>query len=278
MAATPVYQAADLQSNTSANGTLVINKPSNLVTGDLMIAHVGASNISGPSWTPPSGWTAIVTGLGNSSSNPLVGCFWKVATGSEPSTYTFVESGNQRSVGFISRVTGADPTTPIDSSSAQANNTSSTNIAFSSITPTLNNNLIMLLVGAQNDAMSASSCTNVSSFTQQYSGSAPSTGGELSMATGVSSASGTVTPSGTQPGNEQSNSIALSIASQNAVTVDFQTMTLTPFAIARIDRSVVASFIVMTMTVFVPTVLNPVAKWLNTTKSTISSWINNTKS
>ncbi len=280
MAASPVYQSADTQSNTSANGTLVINKPTNLNQGDLMVAHVGAANIAGPTWTPPAGWNAINNGLGNSSANPLVGVFWKVATNSEPSTYTFTESGNQRSVGAISRISGVDTVSPIDSSSAQANNGSSTTVAFGSITPTLNNNLIVLLVGAQNDAISAASCTNVSAFTLGYNVSAPSTGGELSIAYGTSSASGTVTPSATQAGSIQSNSVALSIAAPNIVAASFfGAATFSFFTIAGMSYAVVVGlFSAATFSFFTPVAVKVTAVWNALQKSVTSIFTNLPKS
>lgn len=75
---------------TATSGTtLMVNKPSGVVAGSLLLAavHVQASSI--PTITPPSGWTSLGT---VSSGAQRAEVFRKVAGGSEPTSYTFTSS------------------------------------------------------------------------------------------------------------------------------------------------------------------------------------------
>ena len=67
---------------------LPINKPAGVIEGDLMIALSAGSN--GVSWSGDTGWTEIFD-LG---SNPAQRVAYKVAGGSEPSTYTFTPASS----------------------------------------------------------------------------------------------------------------------------------------------------------------------------------------
>ena len=86
--------------NSSPSTSLVINKPSAVANGDLMLMQV---TVDGPvTITPPSGWSTIYN-----SSNGTVGAaaFYKRAGASEPSSYT-VTTGSDESCGAIFRITG----------------------------------------------------------------------------------------------------------------------------------------------------------------------------
>jgi len=74
---------------------MVLNKPSGTVEGDMMVAWVCGDSTGRKNVTPPSGWSVIY----NQSSPDLGGSaqmfgYYKVATASEPSTYTFTFSGS----------------------------------------------------------------------------------------------------------------------------------------------------------------------------------------
>ena len=74
---------------------MVLNKPSGTVEGDMMVAWVCGDSSARKNVTPPSGWSVIY----NQSSPDLGGSaqqfgYYKVATASEPSSYTFTFSGS----------------------------------------------------------------------------------------------------------------------------------------------------------------------------------------
>lgn len=277
MAITPVYQAADLQTNTSANGTVVINKPTNMNTGDLMVAQVGASSISGSWTTVPSGWSTVANNLNMSSTAPSMGVFYKLASGSEPSTYTFVHSSNARSVGAISRVTNVDQVNPVDSFNSSVNNANSSTIAMGTVSPTLNYNLIMEFAGLGNTAPTAYSCTNVSSFTQQYTAAAPSTGGQISAATGVSTLGGSATASGTFASSAQSIGVVISITAQNTVSPFPVSIGSALFAIIAAGSSLLPMPLSSSFSLPAPTTTNSDSKWTRQQEST-TAWSTGNKS
>src|SRR6266404_3872132 len=98
--------------------TLTINKPT-VSTGDLMLATIAihggsAANIN----TVPTGWTQIAR-TDNDASITLVS-YWKVAGGSEPSSYEWIVDGQTTAKGGITKYSGVDGTTPVDASAGNA--------------------------------------------------------------------------------------------------------------------------------------------------------------
>jgi hypothetical protein len=113
----PVWHQTDLQENNGSSGNATVNKPTNLNEGDLIILVV--SQLDDNTLTPPSGFTEIVyTGGGTDggTQNTGIGAYWKIATASEPATYTITRANT--SAGWhvaAARVTGHSPSDPIGS-------------------------------------------------------------------------------------------------------------------------------------------------------------------
>lgn len=75
---------------TATSGTtLMVNKPSGVVAGSLLLAAVYVQASSIPTITPPSGWTSLGT---VSSGSQRAQVFYLVAGASEPTNYTFTSS------------------------------------------------------------------------------------------------------------------------------------------------------------------------------------------
>ena len=75
---------------TATSGTtLMVNKPSGVVAGSLLLAAVYVDASSIPTITPPSGWTSLGT---VSSGSQRAQVFYLVAGASEPTNYTFTSS------------------------------------------------------------------------------------------------------------------------------------------------------------------------------------------
>ena len=135
---TPTFVASANTQNGAAGSSLVINKPTGTVEGDLMIASMDANTAL--TWTGDTGWTE----LADQGANPSLRIAYKVAGASEPSSYTFTASvATQALTGCIltyryaaydtiagSFTTGADP------------------LVLSSISPTLSQS-ILLAIGAR---------------------------------------------------------------------------------------------------------------------------------
>jgi hypothetical protein len=87
--------------------SITINKPASVVAGHTMIMGYGIQ-VTG-TVTPPTGWTLIRADPvcnGTSGFNIYVGSFYKVAGGSEPSSYTFTTPTTYGTAGIIDMGTG----------------------------------------------------------------------------------------------------------------------------------------------------------------------------
>jgi RHS repeat-associated protein len=106
---TPTYRAS--ATNTSNGATsLTVNRPTGTQTGDVMFAHIvvntGTSTISAP-----SGWTQIAT---TNNAQVRSSAFWRVATASDPSSFSFTFDGSYQASGGIAAYGGVDQTNPVD--------------------------------------------------------------------------------------------------------------------------------------------------------------------
>ncbi len=108
----PITSITQVGSHTTANtgGTdqtsLAVNKPSGVVAGHLLLAAIVSNNADA---TPPSGWTEFQDS-GSTLRNQL---YWKIATSSEPSSYTWTFSGARPILGSITAWDNVDINNPI---------------------------------------------------------------------------------------------------------------------------------------------------------------------
>lgn len=106
-----------------SGGNLIVNKPSGVVDGDILIV-AGYNELSGSAWTPPAGWTEYKSGgTPDLNNNSWINIWWKRASG-EPANYTFNKATSWEALA-ISAFSGAISTgDPIDGgpTSACANN------------------------------------------------------------------------------------------------------------------------------------------------------------
>ncbi|OYW85839.1 hypothetical protein B7Z17_01570, partial [Candidatus Saccharibacteria bacterium 32-49-10] len=80
------FRAASSGNNAGGATTLVINKPTGVVVGDVMVATISARGGTGVTFTPPSNWTLV-----NSTDSTTVlksSTYYKVVTASETSSYS----------------------------------------------------------------------------------------------------------------------------------------------------------------------------------------------
>jgi len=122
------------------------------MTGQLFFAGISA-RATGTTITPPAGWNQVVTT--GSTANLRQTVFYKVATGSEPSTYTFTLSASVKASGVIVSYAGINTTTPVEVSGGQPN-ASSTSITAPSVSPALSPSIMLGFYGnAHSDAITA---------------------------------------------------------------------------------------------------------------------------
>jgi len=99
-------------SNDVAYTALSLSKPSTAVAGDVLLANVSVNGGSPAVITAPTGWVSIART--DNDTNISVASYYKVVSGSEPTSYTWTISPQTHAVGGITDYTGVDTTNPID--------------------------------------------------------------------------------------------------------------------------------------------------------------------
>jgi hypothetical protein len=129
----------------SSEPDLTLSTPAGVAADDVMIAHVVWHEHAPAGSVTAPGWTEIR--LDNSGDHVRQSVFYKVATGSEPSTYTFTDTLDDwgSAAGVIAAYTGVDVTDPIVTHSGQTGSGSSM-IAPSVSIPESNTLLLALFV------------------------------------------------------------------------------------------------------------------------------------
>lgn len=139
--------AVAYRSSTSANKVassgqnLVLNVPAGTVDGDVMVAYVLTA--TGTTAATQASWTA----LDNQTGGPTAASFYRIAS-SEPASYTFTVVDAQSSNGLIVTYSGTHATTPINQHSAWNRLTSTANATANTVTPSVDNCMILYLAGA----------------------------------------------------------------------------------------------------------------------------------
>jgi hypothetical protein len=133
----------------NGGGSATCNVPSGVTNGDLLILHVEEFVSTGTAAC--AGWTQCAGSPVTSSGSVRLAWFYRVAA-SEPASYTVTGITPGSSVVSITRFTGQDTTTPINASNGQIN-TSSTNSATPTITPSVANCLLFGLWNADANAL-----------------------------------------------------------------------------------------------------------------------------
>lgn len=144
---------------TTATTTLVINAPSGIVSGDLMLCLIASdTNVS---WTGDTGWT-------ESLDDSYIRVARKTATGSEPASYTFTASLSTRSSGCIIVLRNAS-----FGVQGTVNTTGSAPIA-NKITPAAIYSLLFAFVTSSNNTTSIDAPVNFHAVAKDDGGANPS--------------------------------------------------------------------------------------------------------
>lgn len=153
-------------------GTCVVPKPSGLAVGDLMVAHIAATN--GATVSTPSGWTLVRSDT-NASGDPRSYVFRKFADAADvaASSFTFTLSGSQPNAGAIWRITDAPKGAPIYASNGDGDDNATNPTFTNTVTPLTASALLLFLVAVQqansNSAISGYAVTTSNpSWTEAY--------------------------------------------------------------------------------------------------------------
>lgn len=148
MTAPSVRSIGATRSYTGTNNTFAA--PAGVVAGDLLLAFIGLDSPQSLPWSSriPAGWTMIVSDTVTTDPfSSVYGLAYKVAGGSEPSTYAFNMGGG--GFGKIVAVQDVSATSPIDASNA-TNNASGTTFSVPSVTSTVADCLLVGFYGITN--------------------------------------------------------------------------------------------------------------------------------
>jgi hypothetical protein len=143
--ATPIAQAlAFVSSSTGSNnlstgGADVIPAPTSIASGNLLVAVLSSGS---QTWSIPSGWSLYNT-VAPSGDSPAMYVFTKIATASEPSSYTFTPgtSPTDSVNGVILQVAHASTTAPISGFFSNYGSAAAVTVGTGSSIPTTTNAL-----------------------------------------------------------------------------------------------------------------------------------------
>lgn len=137
---------------TSGSGPASIDAPDDIESGDLLVFIVTSPNESFDleSGTPPAGFTFAGEGGDlpiTGAFDPIIQVYVKVATGSEPASYSFTPNNEARYAASISRVTGASSVGDFEA----GYESSSTLVTCPSVTPTSPTSLLVCVAGVRSN-------------------------------------------------------------------------------------------------------------------------------
>src|SRR5687767_3827087 len=141
------YRAAQTATTTGAT-SLAINVPAGVQTNDLLVAHI--ARVGNAAINTPSGWTAA--GGTNNGNFIRQATYYRVASGSEPASYTWTWTGSQAAAGGMSAYYGVKGSSPLDvvGTATTANNT--TTVSAPSLTTTTNDALVLAFFASNSNS------------------------------------------------------------------------------------------------------------------------------
>mgnify|MGYP000337719593 FL=1 len=159
------YRAAATVTEFGGSTSVVCNRPTGVVSGDVMVAFVFIyDNPAGAVTGVPSGWTEI-TQAQQFQVSRYQRAYYKVAGGSEPASYTWtVNNLDTVNIGIVA-YSGVDNATPLDATSTSSSGTSANRTATGLTTATDNAWLVLGSTGSQNPSAGPSGMTNRATWT-----------------------------------------------------------------------------------------------------------------
>lgn len=197
-------------SASSTTATLSIAKPTNTVSGNVMIAVVSGAGTT--TISAPSGWTPIQD---TTSGSMRQLSYYRVAGSTEPASYSFTSSASRNASGGITSYSGANTTVPIDASSENLG-TSGNAVATGATTTSAGDMVI-----AASTTVAVTTFTAPTGMTERYDQASSSTTLEVAdvlQASAGASGSKTAAPA-TSTGAWASQLIALRDASTAGLSV-----------------------------------------------------------
>jgi len=292
--ATPVIQSSNTQTGQNVS-SLVITKPTGLAEGDLLVAALAMhdANDNNRTFSTPSGWT-LATNSTTGASAYLVRTviFYKEADSSDVAasdfTFTIAASSVYVAVGYLARIDGHVPVSPITVSESDSDNTLSASPSFTTaLTPDIPENSLLFFVIASSDSdvgtetVSGYASTPSATWTEQADVAVVQSNDGVVMGvatapydstTEITARTATFSASNTY----HASSIAVIRGSyDDGTTIPFVASTQSAFApTGRADANGVASFVASTQSKFDPTGKGTApTEWTNESEES-TTWTN----
>jgi hypothetical protein len=181
------FVAKSTGQNSTGATTLAISKPTGVVEGHVMVATVTAKEAGAV--TAPSGWTEILNLAQGTALRQVT--YFKVATASEPTSYSWSLGTSRAASGGIADYSGVNATVPIDAS-ASATGTSG-NASAPSVTTSAANDQV-LAIGSFGAAISATPASGTTERFDVASGSNVTEAADSAQTTAGATTARTITP------------------------------------------------------------------------------------
>ena len=152
----PAQASVSFQTFTTAGPTAGVNSitvsaPTGTAVNDVLLIQLSGTGANPTISTVPTGWT-VVNKL-NSGTNVWEAVYWKRATASEPSSYTWGFNTTSTYAATVLRYSGAIQTvTPVEKSSSKANTAAP--ITWTTLTPAYANEMLVALATTQSSGAS----------------------------------------------------------------------------------------------------------------------------
>src|ERR687891_1850085 len=201
----PAVTYRDAQTATTAGATsLVINVPAGVQANDLLVAHIARTGNAAIS--TPSGWT--VAGGTTNGNFIRQETYYRVASGSEPASYTWTWTGSQPAAGGMSAYYGVKGSSPLDvvGTADTANNT--TTVTAPSLTTTVNDALVLAFFASNSN----STYSTATGMTERHEvGTAGMSIGTDDMSQATAGATGAKTSTASASGRVVGHQVALDV-------------------------------------------------------------------
>ncbi len=132
--------SATVPASGAPTSSVTVGVPGGVAAGDLMLAQIAVRGGTGVTITAPAGWTGILQGTNGTILRQAI--YYRIAGATEPASYTFTLSSNQRMTGGIAVYHGVDAADPIDVWSTRSN-ASSTAVTANAVTTTVANTMVV---------------------------------------------------------------------------------------------------------------------------------------
>ena len=143
--------------NTTASSTVSVTKPAGTVAGNVLVSCLALNGGSVAGTGVPAGWTPVASVT--AQANPKVFGYYKVATASEPASYTWTLASSVAGGGGVARYSGASG---VDGAATSASGSSAASGTVAGVTTTTANAMLVGCMGVNSSSVTLTSPAGLS--------------------------------------------------------------------------------------------------------------------